>query len=108
MVPSESRGVALPFQLGNFSGSAGTTEDGTTGVFTRIGAATQSSYTQGTGITQECGSAVTGGIPLEYLNATSRVHVSGLPAHGNATADGTGQTGSTTGVNATDLSLIHI
>ena len=56
LIPSESRGVALPHQLGN------TTVQGLSnaGIHTYIGAATQSSYTQGTGITQKCDNDVDG------------------------------------------------
>ena len=59
LIPSESRGVALPFQLGNFTINAASAQETT--VHAYIGAATQSvSYTQGTGITQKCDNDVDG------------------------------------------------
>jgi hypothetical protein len=116
LIPSESRGVAIPFQLGNGTTLAehntanGGTLDDTyprmAGVFTQIGAMTQSSYTQGTGITEECGSAKSfGGFPFEYLNSTSKVHVSGLPK-GNSTH--TTSVGNAAGVNASDQAINNV
>jgi len=111
LIPSESRGVFLPFQLGNGTSAAANTGEeyaNHAGVFTNIGAASQSSYTQGTGITTECGSSIsTGGVPFEYLNATSKVHVSGLPTMSNATGSQV-QSGSATGVNASDQAINNV
>jgi hypothetical protein len=101
LVPSESRGVAIPFALGNHTGIAGTATDGQAGVFTQIGAATQSSYTQGTGITNECGSSISlGGFPLTYLNASSHSHI------GARSVSGTSPT--PTGVNASDQAINNV
>ena len=79
LVPSESRGVALPFQLGNGTSAVNAAIGPKAGAYTNIGDAIFNSgtYTQGTGITTECGSSITkGGVPFEYLNSTSRVHTS--------------------------------
>ncbi len=102
LVPSESRGVAIPFQLGNASANTGTGQaDGAGGVRTTIGAATQSSYTQGTGITNECGSSITtGGDPLAYLNASSHVHI--------GAQSGSGSSALATGVNASDQAINNV
>ena len=104
MVPSESRGVALPFALGNHSGGLGadnTASTTTTGVHTQIGAATQSSYTQGTGITTECGSSMaTGGAPYTYLNASSHSHIGAVSASGTSPIP--------TGVNASDQAINNV
>ncbi|MDC0171015.1 hypothetical protein OAJ04_04480, partial [Candidatus Nitrosopelagicus sp.] len=101
LVPSESRGVAIPFALGNHSGIAGTATDGQAGVFTQIGAATQSSYTQGTGITNECGSSISlGGFPLTYLNASSHSHIGAQSVSGSSAL--------ATGVNASDQAINNV
>ena len=97
MVPSESRGVALPFQLGNSTGSGATGFTITSkilsgaGAYSNIGDAKFSSYTQGTGVTTDCESASSNsGHPLYYLNATSQyAHVAtqvgtGVNASGEA------------------------
>ena len=88
LVPSESRGVFIPYQLAN-----ATVPNANGGVITQIGAATQTSYTQGTGITQECGSSIgTGGNPYVWLNSTSLVHTGSLA----------------TGVNASDQAVNNV
>ena len=124
MVPSESRGVAIPFALSNHTGTDGGTSQAFGGVKTNIGAATQASYTQGTGITTECGSSMaTGGNPYTYLNASSHSHI-GAKSQSTATALATGVNASGEAINnvvrearalangtTTDyygLSLIHI
>jgi len=97
LVPSESRGVALPFQLANFS-ATGTAIGG---VKTNIGAATQDSYTKGTGITTECGSShAFGGVPYTYLNASSHSHIGAQSASGS--------TALATGVNASDQAINNV
>ena len=97
LIPSESRGVFLPHQLGNFSASG----NAATGVFTQIGAASQSSYTQGTGITTECGSSIaTGGVPYTYLNASSHSHIGAKSASGSGALK--------TGVNASDQAINNV
>ena len=103
LIPSESRGVALPFALANHSGPAGgALQLGMGGVQTNIGAATQSSYTQGTGITTECGSSMaTGGHPYTYLNASSHSHI-GAQSASNSTG------GLPTGVNASDQAINNV
>ena len=104
LVPSESRGVALPHQLGN-----ATSRDTGAGVFTNIGAAQQSSYTQGTGITTECGSSIsTGGSPFEYLNASSLVHRAGLPKSVTTATNNLASEGSATGVNASGEAINNV
>jgi hypothetical protein len=106
LIPSESRGVAIPHQLGNASALE---EALSAGAFTNIGAGTQSSYTQGTGITQECGSSLTAIAlgPNVFLNASATAHVAGLPkieqSDGNRAI-----TGSATGVNATDQAINNV
>ena len=96
LIPSESRGVALPHQLGN------TTIPGTSssGPHTYIGSATQSSYTQGTGITQKCDNDVDGssangieGSPGIWLNASAQLAHTGKLA---------------TGVNASDQAINNV
>ena len=96
LIPSESRGVALPHQLGN------TTIPGTSssGPHTYIGSATQSSYTQGTGITQKCDNDVEGssangieGAPGIWLNASAQLAHTGKLA---------------TGVNASDQAINNV
>jgi hypothetical protein len=97
LVPSESRGVAIPYQLGNStvlgnadqlgnSGSPGGSDGGRVSI---IGDATFSGYTQGTGITQACDVASDNtGHPLYYLNSTARVAHHGQLATGvNATGE---------------------
>jgi hypothetical protein len=97
LVPSESRGVALPFALGNSTGTGATgfTSSahiiGVAGVFSNIGAATFGSYTQGTGVNTDCETASSNsGHPLYYLNATAQMaHVAvqvgtGVNASGDA------------------------
>merc|ERR1711934_13362 len=54
LVPSESRGVAIPHALSNGTSSNPNANGGVKAV---VGAGIQSSYTQGTGITHECGSS---------------------------------------------------
>jgi hypothetical protein len=105
LVPSESRGVAIPHQLGNATSG----NDATTGVFTNIGAAQQSSYTQGTGITQECGSALGGsGSPNEFLNASAYAHRAGLPKSVTTATSNLEKEGSATGVNASDQAINNV
>ena len=83
LIPSESRGVFIPYQLAN-----ATVPNANGGVITQIGAATQSSYTQGTGITQECGSSIgTGGNPYVWLNSSSAVHTGTLATGVNASGE---------------------
>jgi hypothetical protein len=99
--PSESRGVAIPFQLGNSTvlgvadqlGNPGS-PGGSAGAFSSIGDATVSSYSKGTGITQNCDVASdNSGHPLYYLNATARTaHTGGLA----------------TGVNASDQAINNV
>jgi hypothetical protein len=103
LIPSESRGVAIPHQLGN------ATVIGTSvaGIFTNIGAATQSSYTQGTGITNACSTANSGngsGVPQSYLNATSDIHTGAT--YGSSTVTYGTQLG--TGVNASDQAINNV
>ena len=87
LIPSETRGVALPHQLGN------TTVPGKQGgTHTYIGSATFS-YTQGTGVTTDCDSSSVGGHPLVYLNASAQL------AHTGALA---------TGVNASDQAINNV
>jgi hypothetical protein len=83
LIPSESRGVAIPHQLANGTVAAaadeGISASGGLASSNHIGDATFNSgtYTQGTGITTECGSSrtiPTGGL-VHYLNATSDSHV---------------------------------
>ena len=101
LIPSESRGVAIPFQLGNATAHNDGSKGGFSGVFTQIGAATQSSYTQGTGITTECGSSIaTGGAPLAYLNASAHVHIGAQSASGSSAL--------ATGVNASDQAINNV
>ncbi|MDC0169978.1 hypothetical protein OAI67_02850 [Candidatus Nitrosopelagicus sp.] len=88
LIPSESRGVALPHQLGNTT--VPTTSS--SGTHTYIGAATFT-YTQGTGVTTDCDSADVGGNPLVYLNASAQL------AHTGALA---------TGVNASDQAINNV
>jgi hypothetical protein len=112
LIPSESRGIAIPHQLGNATSMAtlGTTNDlyGIAGAFTNIGDATFGSYTQGTGITTECGSSIaTGGNPYEYLNSTALAHKAGLPKIDNSSGTPS-QSGSTTGVNASDQAINNV
>jgi hypothetical protein len=88
LIPSESRGVAIPHQLSN-----ATVPNANGGVKTNIGATFQSSYTQGTGITTECGSShATGGNPFVYLNSSAAVHTGEL----------------STGVNASDQAINNV
>ena len=107
LIPSESRGVAIPHQLGNGSATAGSTlgwEGNVSGVVGgtagTIGDATQSSYTKGTGITGKCDNDVDGagagveGSPGVWLNATSNVAHKGY--------------GLATGVNATDQAINNV
>ena len=103
LLASDSRGVAIPFPLGNSSLDTTDETDGvhnSGGAFTNIGAAQFNSgtYTQGTGITTECGSSIAGIIQgggiVSYLNATSDAHVAG-----NANADNHGVNGSADQIN---------
>ena len=101
LIPSETRGIAIPHQLGNGTSVLTGTSSG---VFTQIGAAQQSSYTQGTGITTECGSSITtGGNPLEYLNASALAH---RAVTGTGTMSGGVVAG--TGVNATGEAINNV
>jgi hypothetical protein len=69
LIPSESRGVALPFQLGNT-----TQTNHAIGPFSYIGTPTVSDYTQGTGVTHKCDNEVDGS-----TSGPAKVHqVSGL------------------------------
>ena len=98
LIPSESRGVAIPFQLGNStnngvpSGIAGATGGQLPSL---IGDATVSSYTQGTGISQACDVASdNAGHPRYFLNATAHI------AHTGTTLS--------TGVNASDQAINNV
>jgi hypothetical protein len=86
LVPSESRGVALPHQIGNITVLGGSTS----GIEATLGAATFS-YTQGTGVTTDCESS--SGHPQVYLNASAQ------EAHTGALA---------TGVNASDQAINNV
>ena len=94
MIPSESRGIAIPFQLGNETVPVGST-GGKGGAATQIGAATFT-YTQGTGVTTACDDDIDGTsaekAPSVWLNSTSDVHVGGLA----------------TGVNASDQAINNV
>ena len=95
LIPSESRGIAIPFQLGN--ATTLTYADGQDSSYTFIGAATVSDYSQGTGIEVPCDNDVDGnstyeGAPSEWLNATSKVHQGEL----------------STGVNASDQAINNV
>ena len=98
LIPSESRGVAIPHQLGNSTANGVTSGiSGATGgqAFSQIGDATVSSYTQGTGISQACDVASdNGGHPLYYLNASAQY------AHTGTTLS--------TGVNASDQAINNV
>ena len=97
LIPSESRGVAIPFALGNSTTSSVVTVNSnyalgsSAGTYSNIGDAKVSSYTQGTGISQNCDVASdNNGHPLFYLNATANeahtgVHAS--PANGVNASD---------------------
>ena len=99
LIPSESRGVAIPFQLGN--STANGTSSGISGAtsgqaFSQIGDATVSSYTQGTGISQACDVAGdNAGHPLFYLNATADMAHKGVNTL-------------STGVNASDQAINNV
>jgi hypothetical protein len=88
LVPSESRGVALPFSLGNVTTITGVDASGSDEV---LGSATVSSYTQGTGITKDC--ETSSSHPQVYLNASAQ------EAHTGALA---------TGVNASDQAINNV
>jgi len=79
LVPSESRGIAIPFSLGNTTASGGVqagTLTSSAGADTVLGASTFS-YTQGTGITTDCEAST--GHPQVYLNASAQMaHAGGL------------------------------
>ena len=106
LTPSESRGVAIPFQLSNGTSAevSGYTSSG--GSYPTIGAAVFNSgtYTQGTGITTECGSAISDkGEPISFLNASATVHTSGITgSHGSHTAQ------IATGVNASSDAINNV
>jgi hypothetical protein len=88
LIPSESRGIAIPHQLSNATG----TQASGPGEKTNIGAATFS-YTQGTGITTACDENPGSGAPLVYLNASAtQAHAGGLA----------------TGVNASDQAINNV
>jgi len=90
LIPSESRGVAIPHALSNGTSSNPNANGGVKAV---IGAGIQSSYTQGTGITTECGSSAAFGYnPHTYLNASARAHTGELA----------------TGVNASDQAINNV
>ena len=99
LIPSESRGVAIPHQLGNStaSGSTGFVSGGldTNSRYANIGDGSVSSYTQGTGISQDCD--VIGdntGQPAYYLNASADI------AHKGTVLS--------TGVNASDQAINNV
>ena len=96
LIPSESRGIALPHQLGNTTKNLASA----TGPHTYIGAPTVSDYTQGTGVTQKCDNDVDGstsgpaeGAPGIWLNSSAQL------AHTGALA---------TGVNASDQAINNV
>ena len=94
LIPSESRGVAIPHQLGNTTVLGGSNA----GAASDIGGNIVSSYTQGTGITVPCDSDVNGnatyeGSPSVWLNSSATsVHAGGLA----------------TGVNASDQAINNV
>jgi hypothetical protein len=103
LIPSESRGVAIPQQLGNGTGTTGVIaanqNGGSSTGFGVIGDATQGTYAKGTGITGKCDSDMDGdsnyeGVPSIWLNATAHI------AHKGA--------GLPTGVNATDQAINNV
>ena len=103
LIPSESRGVAIPHQLGNSTqtGDTGFVPTPQTGIAStvqtnaQIGAAEQTSYTQGTGITQVCGAGNSlEGNPNYFLNASADIaHKGGVLS---------------TGVNASDQAINNV
>jgi hypothetical protein len=93
LIVSETRGIAIPHQLGNNTAFATHNYEGYPAVtgfgggsVTTIGSPQQSSYTQGTGITggtSACSNSSLGGHPQLYLNSTA------TEAHkGNALSNG--------------------
>jgi hypothetical protein len=84
LVPSESRGVAIPFSLGNTTAiNLYALGSSTAGADAVLGASQQTSYTQGTGITTDCEAST--GHPQIYLNASAQfAHAGGLATGVNA------------------------
>ena len=94
MIPSESRGIAIPHTLTN----ATVPGKSLAGTYTNIGDAQVSSYTQGTGVTVPCDSDINGnssyeGNPSVWLNASSPLHTYGAGG---------------TGVNASDQAINNV
>ena len=106
LIPSETRGIAIPHQLSNTTAISYQHGTDNANITSYIGAATVSSYTQGTGIEIPCDNDVDGNSTYEnapgaWLNATSKVHTG---AHSPSSSTG----GLATGVNASDQAINNV